>query len=291
MIKRIACDLDGTLLNASHILDETTMALIKQLQKAGIVFMPATGRHYDSVKRLFDQCPILDEMILLNGALVTDFAGNRLQSNAMDYEQVEAVVALFKACGMSYHLYTDQGMAVTNRLRSMQEFRAHLMEHGETQKQVDMMIEAGGFFVNVIEFGDDPEAFLQTKPLVYKMETQGKDQALLAHIRKELTQIQGIEITNSIGDNVEVTHRLAQKGHALLRLCEEKQLHPDEILVIGDSMNDLSMIKNFKHSVAMQNAIPEIKQHASYITKKTYHEQGVHECFQDVLRTVMHKSL
>lgn len=283
MIKRIACDLDGTLLNVNHQLDEETIHWIQKLQGAGIAFMPATGRHYDSVKKVFRNCPLHHEMLLLNGGLMVDKHGRLIMSVPMQVNQIGAVMKLLQEHDFCYHLYTNEGTAVTDRERSLHDFRQHLLAHGESIEQVDTMISEGGFFENMKEIGSEIDSFLATSPTVFKMETHGSNQIELNELREQLQKIPDIELTNSIGDNVEITHIHAQKGHTLMNYCKRNHINPDEVLVIGDSMNDLSMIKQFKHSVAMANAIPEIKQHASYITEETFINHGVHEIFEKVL--------
>ena len=62
-----------------------------------------------------------------------------------------------------------------------------------------------------------------------------------------------------------------------------KQIKKEEVVVIGDSLNDLSMMKEFKNSVAMNNAIDIIKQSASYITENNF-DFGVGLVLEDLVR-------
>ena len=50
MIKLIACDMDGTLLNSRHEIDEENIEAIRNAEKSGIVFAISTGREYDNVE-------------------------------------------------------------------------------------------------------------------------------------------------------------------------------------------------------------------------------------------------
>lgn len=53
----------------------------------------------------------------------------------------------------------------------------------------------------------------------------------------------------------------ATKGHALKQISEIYNIPLDNILAIGDNLNDESMLKLVKYSVAMENAIPELKKY------------------------------
>ena len=55
MIKLVACDLDGTLLDEAHQLPARNIQAIHNLQQAGITFMTATGRNYQSVAPMFEK--------------------------------------------------------------------------------------------------------------------------------------------------------------------------------------------------------------------------------------------
>ncbi len=70
MIKLIACDLDGTLLDEEKRLPEGIFPIIETLRRRGVLFVPASGRQYEGLRRLFR--PVADDLLYLceNGALV-----------------------------------------------------------------------------------------------------------------------------------------------------------------------------------------------------------------------------
>ena len=59
---------------------------------------------------------------------------------------------------------------------------------------------------------------------------------------------------------------IRDRGLALKKLCAKQGLHPDEVMVFGDSLNDLSMMREFRYSFAMANAEDIIKEAAGYQT-------------------------
>ena len=63
MIKFIAADLDGTLLNSSHALPDGFMELVEKLYDMGITFAAASGRQYYGVEKLF--MPVRDKMMFI----------------------------------------------------------------------------------------------------------------------------------------------------------------------------------------------------------------------------------
>ena len=79
----------------------------------------------------------------------------------------------------------------------------------------------------------------------------------------------------SFETNLEITDVRAQKGPVLKAYIESLGYGMDEVMVFGDSTNDASMLSmDFGATVAMENAMPEVKEMAKYVTKSNQ-EAGV----------------
>jgi Cof subfamily protein (haloacid dehalogenase superfamily) len=89
---------------------------------------------------------------------------------------------------------------------------------------------------------------------------------LISTIRKRIEKSKRIKVVSSGLDNLEFTSYLADKGLGVLALAKEKGIHPDEIIAIGDSENDLSMLKVVGMPVAMGNAMKSVIDAAKYVT-------------------------
>ena len=119
------------------------------------------------------------------------------------------------------------------------------------------------------------------------METFGGDVEVSRRVRKKLSEVEGLALSDSISENIEITKHSAQKGYTLKHYCDEQGIKLDEVVVIGDSMNDLSMMKMFPHSVAVANASSMIKEAAHYITKSN-HEFGVAHVLNQIDKKPFH---
>lgn len=90
---------------------------------------------------------------------------------------------------------------------------------------------------------------------------------ILAPLKKDITKnIKDVVVTSSSPNNVEINSVNAQKGIALLQYAQNKNILPEEIMAIGDNLNDYSMIRDAGVGVAMANAIPAIKELAQIST-------------------------
>ena len=84
---------------------------------------------------------------------------------------------------------------------------------------------------------------------------------------------------------LEVTNKKANKGRGVEILRKHLQIDKNNVFVFGDSGNDISMIKKFKNSIAMGNAIDIVKRHARYVTKSV-EEAGVAYALKEILRVI-----
>ena len=73
-----------------------------------------------------------------------------------------------------------------------------------------------------------------------------------------------IRLVNIIKDDV-------SKGKALMALCSHLRLNLEEVVAIGDGANDISLLATAGLAIAMQNAPPELKAVADYVTADIAH--------------------
>lgn len=266
MIKLVACDLDGTLLDEQHEIPKENAEAIKRLQHSGIEFITATGRTYDSVAPLLSAYDIECEHLLVNGAVMKDRQGMTFYEVPMALSHVSRVVDILKEEDLCYNLYTSEGTLTPDIEKARKEFIIHMKMNGMEEDEILKVMDRHSFCRYDREI-KDMEAYLKESPVIYKMETFGGTRKVAGKVRERLGKIDGLALSDSISENVEITTHTAQKGFTLQTYCKTKGIHLDEVIVMGDSMNDLSMMQLFPHSVAVGNASDLIKKAAAYVTK------------------------
>ena len=119
---------------------------------------------------------------------------------------------------------------------------------------------------------------------VYKLFLYSEDKEMLDELKMRLEKNKDIAVASSFPTNLEITDVKAQKGPVLKEYIESLGYTMDEVMVLGDSLNDLSMIEmNFGATVAMANADSEVKSAAKYITKSNT-EFGVAYAIDELLK-------
>jgi phosphoglycolate phosphatase (TIGR01487 family) len=100
------------------------------------------------------------------------------------------------------------------------------------------------------------------------------DDSLRETILQRLLSNQQFEVSNSSLTNIEVNAAGVNKAKGLLHVCSRLGISMDEVIAMGDSLNDIEMIKAAGCGVAMGNAQNEVKKAADWITD-TNEEDGV----------------
>jgi len=288
MIKLIAVDMDGTLLDAKKEISPSTVEMIRKANENGIEFMITTGREYEMVKDLLDKNKLKCSCILMNGAEYRDINGIVLGELGMDANRARRIIEILQKEKIVSRIYTEKGVfTLESREDALQEMtyraKSFFPELSE-EESVEKALHEPFFLALQYVDHDHVEEFLNTMS-IKKFVAFHKDVDLLDKTKKILREIPNIAVSSSFRDNMELTDVRAQKGLVLKKVILDMGLKEEEVMVMGDSFNDETMFLEFTHSVAMGNAIDEIKAMAKYITKRN-DEDGVAFAMKQVLDNV-----
>jgi Cof subfamily protein (haloacid dehalogenase superfamily) len=286
MIKFIASDMDGTLLGRNNDIPEENLKAIRKAEEKGVQFVIASGRMYEDIKPFLDRYNLKCECIVLNGAEYRDKDGNILEGIYMDKGKLKNILEIIKRDGLNVEIYTDIGLYTTNTkeeslkgsILRVQYFHPEVTNHEEILKRAK---EEHHF--TILKYIDNIDEFLSIDIKIGKIESYDECEDKIFKLKEELETIEGLAIASSVAINLEINHIEAQKGIILSKVSNKKRVKKDEVVVIGDGFNDYSMFSEFPISFAMENAIPEIKEIAKYITDTNYNS-GVAKAINKVLQ-------
>lgn len=281
MYKLIAIDLDGTMLNQYGIVTENTKNAIKQTMQKGTDVIIASGRPIDSIKTIAKEIGNDKYFIAGNGALIYD-----LQKDEIIYDKFlpkEKVLEIIKICeenSISYNVYTDQTILATALRYNVLYYQKENLKKEESKQTKISIIE------NMYEYvkNKKEDKFL-------KMTICDENQTVFQSIVRKLRKIEGIEVldishmsrktikqgTEEITIEyyyTEITLQNVNKWDAIEYLMEKLKIKKEEVMTIGDNINDKKMIQEAGFGVAMGGSTPEVKQIADYITTSNK-EEGV----------------
>lgn len=127
---------------------------------------------------------------------------------------------------------------------------------------------------------EDPTDFYAHEWL--KIGYTSTDKEKLDLITKELSTYDSLELTNSLPTNIEANPVGVNKASGLQKVCQELGITMDQVMAVGDSMNDFKMIQEAGLGVAMGNAQDKVKEVADAITDTNMND-GVAKAIQQFI--------
>ena len=268
MIKLIASDMDGTLLNDDHMISEENLKAIRKAQEMGRHFTIVTGRDYGAVKSYLEECDLRCECILSNGAEYRDVDGNVIESVYMNKESVKIVFDILNEAGLCIQLMTNKGSYVTNKESDKKAIidRFKLFNPKMTEEEVVEFVEKS-HKQRGMKLIDNIYEVLENDVEILKIVTFDNDEKLIARLKEKLREsTSDLAVASTFNNDIEISDIKAQKGLILAKAIKKMGIDKSEVIVLGDSFNDYSMFTEFENSYAMENAIPEIKEIAKYVS-------------------------
>ncbi len=254
MIKLIATDMDGTLLNSQHQISPRNLVAIQKAQEKGLVVTVVTGRSLVGAGPFKDQLGLTGPMVLYNGAeIVEATTGKTIYSQGMDPEDARRLVQLGREAGVGNCIWAEESLYCDVQTPWTLSYGAEIHVVPEVMGDTDSFYEKT---IHKILWAGEP-ALIES--LRQKVEDFG-----LAHTNHALSQPTYLEFF----------HERVSKGAALEKLQSYYGLQQQEIAALGDAENDCPMVAYAGMGVAMANAVPAVKAVAQQVTA-TNDEDGV----------------
>ncbi len=242
MIRLIALDMDGTLLNSKKELPKDFFSFV--LSHPDIRVCIASGRQYYALEKQFAE--IKDHLVFIaeNGTLVVN-QGKVIYQNVMKKEDVLFVLEKAKKIeGVSVILCGDES--------------AYIDSEGEE------LVEATKYYARLSVEKDLFE--IARKKTIIKFAIYFKN-ADAEKYYPELSKLpNGLKTVLSDKSWIDVSNSDADKGAALSKIMDIYHITKEESMAFGDYLNDVEMLKAVDYSYAMKNAHPYVKEICHYET-------------------------
>ena len=277
MIKLIASDMDGTLLNHNHKIPKENVELINYAKNQGIEFVVATGRAYYEALPALNEENINCDVISFNGGIVYDKNGNIISIIPMLPKDLYYTIEILKSFNISYQLYTKNTIYTTSIETDINAYIDLIRSNGYEPDVEHLRAEAQQKLeVGYITEVENIELYLNEKenPPI-KIIAISNDISKLENAAKLLSENTSISVTSSGANNIEIMHKNATKGTALKEIAKIYGINLENAVAIGDNLNDQAMLDIVGYSVAMKNGNIKLKEQAKYVTEKTNSEGGV----------------
>ena len=256
--KLIALDLDGTLLNSDGIVSDATKLHLQKLKEKGHIITIATGRILNRALVGTDGAEFANYIVSDAGAAV--FKNDGINK---EWKEVYAQV-LSKEIVENIASYYDKDKFMTINICD----RNKIHHYDQT--------------VNIIEFLENITEIIHVS--VSFINNEFVDEYL--KIFTEKFHMLTVEIMQDSFGKVkwlEIAQKGVKKYKGITEVAKLEGISNENIIAFGDGLNDVEMLKKCGVGVAMQNALPEVKEQADYITSRTNNENLVVEFLKEYL--------
>lgn len=254
-IQLIAMDLDGTALQSDRrSFSPRLNAALEAAYEKGVAIVPVTGRQYGLLPPAVQCHPVWSGLVVLcNGGQLRELETGRVLY-ALDIPKT----ALQQLHALAARLNIPLEFSREGRLHLTQEsYEAQLPQENLTFHVHTILARSGVIVDSLLPLCE--EGCVEKAQLPY----------IPPHLRE--TVVEGLKEINvsavwSSGSSMEITHRAATKGNALQQLSRLLDIPTENILALGDSGNDETMLRRAGLGVAMGNAPDFVKAAADAVT-------------------------
>lgn len=246
--KIVASDLDGTLFDNSSNVSERNTEAIKNLNEKGILLVPSTGRTYGDISLDLRNNENIRYYICSNGALVFDKKTGRSIKNGIDSELLKKMLDILYEYDLHLSIRTD-GVCITDAEKYTDK---DFIDYNICDAHIDVLKHFAKTKENFKDFTysvEDAEA----------VATFYKNLDDLFECKQRLEALGGLFVVRQYEYNLDICSAATSKGEALLSLADMVGIEHSATIGVGDSDNDVALVKTAALGLAVSNASDSLK--------------------------------
>lgn len=283
MYKLIAIDLDGTLLNSYGQISEKNKIALQEAQKNGSEIVLSSGRSSNSVKNLANEIGNTKYIICGNGSLIYDLQKEEIiYDKFIDKKKALQIIQICEENSIYYNVYTENMVIAKTLDNNVLFYHQENANKPEIKKTKINIVENIYNYVenleneNILKFTISDKSSIIFNSIIKKLrDIKNIDVLDVAHMTRKIIKA-GTEEVSLEYYYTEITSENVDKWNAIEWLADKLNIRREEIMAIGDNVNDKLMIENAGMGVAMGNSAPYVKEVADKVVSSN-NEDGVAE--------------
>ena len=241
----VALDLDGTVIDREGVVVAGAREAIRDLLERGLRVTLATGRMYQPTNRFAEHLGISAPLICHQGALIREPGHGEVLSHVpLTALLARRVIAELREAGVHRYAYADGAIYVEQERENDIRYARH---NGVELRLVDDLVEIAGRQPTEIAARGEPAAI---DYVVGRLRERCDSEVIVGKIHASFCEIASAR---------------SGKGNALRFVAERLGVRQDQVVAIGDSPNDVSMLKWAALGIAVGDAPPEVRASADWV--------------------------
>ena len=288
MYKLVAIDLDGTMLNQYGVVTQETKEAIQKVKEKGIEVIIASGRPIDSIKTIAKEIKSEKYFISGNGAIIYDIANDKIiYENTLKKQKTLDIIKICEENSIYYNIYTEKEIiAKSLQCNVLYYHKENAYKEDDEKTHINIVENVYDYIaerdekVVKITICDNNQAIFNS--IIRKLKEVGEIEVLdVSHMSRKMIR-QGTEEIPIEYFYTEISAKDVDKWNAIEYLRQIMNIKTEEIVAIGDNINDKKMIENVGLGIAMGQSHPIIKEIANQTTSSNI-ENGVAKALNTVI--------
>ena len=255
MIKLAATDLDGTLISSNGEISNENFEAMENAMNNGLYVVPTTGRSFYEMPESLREKKTYTHCICSNGAVIFDRDGKEIWKSTFSKAETMELFSILSEYDTMIEVYT-KGTPVTEKSKLTKESYIHYRVE-ENYHDVLTATRKGTENLESFLMGNDEGAEMFN---IFFSDADERKEAF-----ERIGKLNNVELTTSMESNMEILQRSVNKGSSLTMLCEKLNVKKEEVMAMGDSRNDLTLLSAAGTALAVANACDDLKQVADEV--------------------------
>lgn len=255
----IALDMDGTLFNSRLQVSDGNRDAVRRACAAGKHVVLSTGRCLSEIRDTLRILPEIRYLVCENGSCVYDVKyEHTIHVDPVPVEEVRHILRLTKGERVVIQVFHEN-------MSYFDQKDDNWLEACRVSNYREVFRKCAVFDAKLFETYDERPFRIEKINLYFEnVRDRNRFKTLLAD--------RPLAISDSLGYMIEIVSDMADKGRGLRMLCDHLKLPVEQTIAVGDSMNDIEILRTAGFSAAMGNACPEAKEAAHIVTDDCDHD-------------------
>ena len=279
MYKLVAVDLDGTLLNQYGEVTENTKRVIKNVMRKGTQVVLASGRSIDSIQNISNEIGASRYIVAGNGAVLYDIQEQKnLYENYIPLEKAKKIIDICEENSIFYNIYTNKKIVTKNlRYNVLYYYKENLKKADRKKTNIDIVDSIQDYVKNMRDekimkiFICDETASVFNSIMKKFEEIPNVETLDVSHMSRKVIKKGTLEFPIEYY-YTEISMKNVDKWNAIEFLINKMGINKDEVIAIGDNMNDKKMIEEAGLGITMEGSTPVVTDVANYVTANNNNE-------------------
>lgn len=255
MIKLAATDLDGTLISSNGEISNKNFEAMENAMNNGLYVVPTTGRSFYEMPESLREKKTYTHCICSNGAVIFDRDGKEIWKSTFSKAETMELFSILSEYDTMIEVYT-KGTPVTEKSKLTKESYIH---YRVEENYHDVLTATRKGTENLESFLMENDEGAEMFNIFFSDADERKEAF------ERIGKLNNVELTTSMESNMEILQRSVNKGSSLTMLCEKLNVKKEEVMAMGDSRNDLTLLSAAGTALAVANACDDLKQVADEV--------------------------